>query len=223
MTAVTSERAAVATDPRAVRVVTHPDPPVLAFPPRSVHGDRRRWHDGPTPVSLADLTTITGQVAAEVAAGLHEVRVDHTHRWARRLHADPHLDVWLISWATEQAAELHDHGGSIGALTVVRGELTEWRWSAGRAADHDVSPEELAVSGPGLRRRALSASSAAAFPLGHVHDVSNRRDEPAVSVHAYSPPLSAMSYYAVERGTLRRTRSELVEPGACPEGGEVLT
>jgi len=32
---------------------------------------------------------------------------------------------------------------AIGALTVVRGELTEWRWTSGRA-DHDaVSPEEL--------------------------------------------------------------------------------
>ena len=199
-----------------------PGPTGLSFLPRSRHGDPRRWHDGPTPVSLADLTTITRQVAAEVAAGMHEVRVDHSRRWSRRLHADPHLDVWLISWATEQAAELHDHGGSIGALTVVRGELTEWRWTSGRSDDAEITPEELAVAGPGLRRRTLAASAGAAFPLGHVHDVSNRRAEPAVSVHAYSPPLSTMSYYGVERGTLTRTRSELVEPGASPEGGEVL-
>jgi len=38
-----------------------------------------------------------------------------------------------------------------------------------------------------------------------------------VSVHAYSPPLSAMSYYGVEAGVLRRTRSELVAPGQAPE------
>jgi hypothetical protein len=32
-----------------------------------------------------------------------------------------------------------------------------------------------------------------------------------VSVHAYSPPLTAMSYYSVEPGArLRRTRSVLV-------------
>lgn len=206
-----------------VRTETRADAPAeLSFLPRTLRGDRRRWHDGPTPVSLADLTTITRQVAAEVVAGMHEVRVDHTHRWSKRLHADPHLDVWLISWTTEQAAELHDHGGSIGALTVVRGELTEWRWTSGRAGDHEVTPEELVASGPGLRRRTLGASSGAAFPLGHVHDVSNRRTEPAVSVHAYSPPLSTMSYYDVEAATLTRTRSELVEPGASPEGGEVL-
>ncbi|MCD2189189.1 cysteine dioxygenase [Actinomycetospora soli] len=191
--------------------------PAPSFLPRTLHGDRRRWHDGPTPVSLGDLTALTRQVAAEVVAGHHAVEIDTTHRWSRRLHADPHLDVWLISWATEQAAELHDHGGSIGALTVVSGELTEWRWSAGQADDHLATPEEIASRGPGLRRRVLTAGAGAAFPLGHVHDVSNRRTEAAVSVHAYSPPLSAMSYYAVERGTLTRTRSELVEPGASPE------
>lgn len=197
-----------------------PTPSLLATPsflPRTLHGDRRRWHDGPTPVSLGDLAALTRQVAAEVVAGLHDVQVDATNRWSRRLHADPHLDVWLISWATEQAAELHDHGGSIGALTVVSGELTEWRWSAGHADDHRVTAEELAAGGPGLRRRALTAGSGAAFPLGHVHDVSNRRTDAAVSVHAYSPPLSTMSYYAVDRGSLTRTRSELVEPGASPE------
>ncbi|GAA4844854.1 cysteine dioxygenase family protein [Actinomycetospora corticicola] len=191
--------------------------PAPSFLPRTLHGDRRRWHDGPTPVSLADLTSLTRQVAAEVVAGHHAVQIDAANRWSRRLHADPHLDVWLISWATEQAAELHDHGGSIGALTVVSGELTEWRWSAGQADDHLATAEEIASRGPGLRRRVLTAGSGAAFPLGHVHDVSNRRTEAAVSVHAYSPPLSAMSYYGVERGTLTRTRSELVEPGASPE------
>jgi hypothetical protein len=45
-----------------------------------------------------------------------------------------------------------------------------------------------------------------------VHDVVNAASEPAVSVHAYSPPLTAMSYYAVdEAGSLRRTRTVLTD------------
>ena len=40
----------------------------------------------------------------------------------------------------------------------------------------------------------------ATFGLGHVHDVVNIRAAHAVSVHAYSPPLTAMSYYAVDPG-----------------------
>ncbi|MHC1559379.1 cysteine dioxygenase [Actinomycetospora sp. C-140] len=185
--------------------------------PRSHRADRRRWQDGPTPASLADLVALTREVAAEVDAGGHTVEVDPVHRWSRRLHADEHLDVWLISWATDQAAELHDHGGSLGALTVVRGALTEWRWSAGSEDDGTCPAEEVPARGPGLRRRVLDPGRSVAFGLGHVHDVSNRAAGTAVSVHAYSPPLSAMSYYGVEGGVLRRVRSELVAPGQSPE------
>ena len=196
-------------------LVDHPAPTFTR--PRSRRPDLRRWQDGPTPASLADLLALTREVAAEVDAGRHAVEVDPVHRWSRRLHADDHLDVWLISWATDQAAELHDHGGSLGALTVVRGSLTEWRWTAGSDDDGTCPAEELPARGPGLRRRAIDPGRSVAFGLGHVHDVSNRAAETAVSVHAYSPPLSAMSYYGVEAGVLRRTRSELIEPGRSPE------
>jgi predicted metal-dependent enzyme (double-stranded beta helix superfamily) len=184
--------------------------------PRSRRPDRRRWRDGPTPASLADLVALTREVAADVSAGHHAVEVDPVQRWSRRLHADAHLDVWLISWTTDQGAELHDHGGSLGALTVVRGALTEWRWTAGAEDDGVCPAEELHARGPGLRRRVLDTGRSAAFGLGHVHDVTNRAVETAVSVHAYSPPLSAMSYYGVDGGVLRRTRSELVAPGQAP-------
>jgi quercetin dioxygenase-like cupin family protein len=148
----------------------------------------------PTSLALADLTDLTRRAAAEVRAGLHAVHVDPDERWYRLLRSDDFVDVWLISWATSQAAELHDHAGSLGALTVVSGSLVEQRWA-----------------GDGLRTRTLRAGRSAGFPLGHVHDVANPAAEPAVSVHAYSPPLTAMSYYAVAPdGRLRRTRSELV-------------
>jgi quercetin dioxygenase-like cupin family protein len=152
----------------------------------------------PTPLSLADLTALTATVAEEVRAGRHPVHVDPLRRWYQLLRSDDYTDVWLISWATEQSAELHDHAGSLGALTVVSGALVEERWTAA-----------------GLRSRRLRAGRSVGFPLGHVHDVVNRSEEPAVSVHAYSPPLTAMSYYAVEPGPrLRRTRSVLVEQGS---------
>jgi Cysteine dioxygenase type I len=64
----------------------------------------------------------------------------------------------LISWATEQATELHDHAGSLGALTVVSGELEEQRWNATER---------------GLRMRRIRAGRGATFDLGHVHDVAN--------------------------------------------------
>jgi hypothetical protein len=158
----------------------------------------------PTPLALADLISLTRAVAAQVRTGAHAVRIDPEKRWYQLLRADDYADVWLISWATEQVAELHDHAGSLGALSVVSGSLVEQRWV-----------------GDGLRRRRLPAGRSAGFPLGHVHDVGNAAPIPAVSVHAYSPPLTAMSYYALDRdptgmrGTrLRRTRSVLVDSGS---------
>lgn len=162
----------------------------------------------PAPLHLRGLLELTRRLAAEVRAGLHAVQVDPTRRWYRRLHGDDYLDVWLIGWATEQTTELHDHAGSLGALTVASGELVEDRWS------------------PITRRllsRRLPSERSAGFRPGHVHDVTNRATAPvsggrlpdvvagsAVSVHAYSPPLTAMSYYAVEpSGRLRRTRTVL--------------
>jgi predicted metal-dependent enzyme (double-stranded beta helix superfamily) len=150
---------------------------------------------GPTPLALPELRQLTQRIAAEVRAGVHKVTVDPDRRWYRLLSSDGYVDVWLISWAREQGAELHDHAGSLGALTVVRGALTEHRWAPTKGT---------------LRTRALRTGASVGFGRGHVHDVMNTAEAPAVSVHAYSPPLTAMSYYQVEPGgLLRRTRSEL--------------
>lgn len=161
------------------------------------HASRSAYAPAPTPLSLSDLLDLTREVADEVGAGRHTVQIDREKRWYRLIRTDAFVDVWLISWATEQYAELHDHAGSLGALTVVSGELVEQRWAGGR-----------------LRSRRLRAGRGAGFPLGHVHDVVNPDPAPAVSVHAYSPPLSAMSYYALDSGSLRRTSTVLVESGS---------
>ena len=152
----------------------------------------------PTSIDISGLTALTRHYAVQVRAGLYPVQVDPERRWYRLVHTDDYVDVWLISWATEQTAELHDRAGSLGALTVVSGSLVEQRWV-----------------GDGLRSRQLRAGRSVGFPVGHVHDVGNPAPAPAVSVHAYSPPLTAMSYYAVEPDArLRRTRSVLVESGS---------
>lgn len=170
----------------------------------------------PTRLRLPDLLLATDRAADGVLSG----RYDHLlpaggpptdDRWFTRLHGDDELDVWLISWVPEKSTELHDHAGSLGALTVVSGALSETRWD-----------------GDALRQRRLVAGDQAAFPLGWVHDVTWAREKivtlagrepsaaPTLSVHAYSPPLTAMSYYEVTpRNTLRRSRTELTDK---PEG-----
>jgi hypothetical protein len=148
----------------------------------------------PTTIGLGELTSLTRRVAGEVRAGLHEVPIDPLRRWYRRLSVEDAVDVWLIGWATGQATELHDHGGSLGAMTVVSGVLAERRWAPHRG---------------GIRTRRLRAGRSQGFRLAHVHDVVNPAELPAVSVHAYSPPLTVMSYYALDAGgsVLRRVRT----------------
>lgn len=168
----------------------------------------------PTRLRPADLLRLTDEGAQDVLEG----RYDHLlpadglwpteNRWATRLVADDEVDIWLISWVEGKYTELHDHAGSLGALTVLAGALSEYRWN-----------------GRELRRRTLTAGDQASFPLGWVHDVVRAPAEaagitgplnPTLSVHAYSPPLTAMSYYEVTgHGTLRRTRSVLTDQ---PEG-----
>ena len=174
---------------------------------------------GPTRLRVPDLLHATDQAADDVLSGrcdhlLPDGGIPQAERWFTRIHGDDELDVWLISWVPGRATELHDHGGSLGALTVLSGSLNEFRWD-----------------GRGLRRRRLDAGDQAGFPLGWVHDmvwapravtgpvaVSTIKGpvEPTLSVHAYSPPLTAMSYYQVtDRNRLRRRRTELTDQ---PEG-----
>jgi predicted metal-dependent enzyme (double-stranded beta helix superfamily) len=104
-------------------------------------------------------------------------------------------DIWLIRWGEGSHTQLHDHGGSAGALYVVEGELVE----------HQRNP-----SGVGRPiRRLLRQSEHRSMSASHVHEVANESKATAVSVHVYSPPLETMRHY--EPGTL--SASELYEVG----------
>ncbi|MCO1660952.1 cysteine dioxygenase [Pseudonocardia humida] len=159
----------------------------------------------PASPALPELTALTRRYADEVRAGRHRVVVDPAQRWYSLLRSDDTVDVWLITWATEQFAELHDHGRSLGALSIVRGALTEDRWVPGSHA---------------LAGRRITAGRSVGFGRGYVHEVSNPEAQAAVSVHAYSPPLTEMSYYALEPrsdgagSALRRTRTATTAPGS---------
>jgi Cysteine dioxygenase type I len=165
---------------------------------------------GPTRLRQADLLHLTDQTADDVLSGRFDHVVPPTGvptdgRWFVRLHGDDEVDIWLISWVPGHRTELHDHGGSLGALTLLSGSLDEFRWDGRR-----------------LRLRRLEAGDQAAFPLGWVHDVVWAPTAeaaalppppiPTLSVHAYSPPLAVMSYYEVTgQQTLRRKRTELTD------------
>lgn len=149
----------------------------------------------PRPIDRVELAELVAGVAATSTLWAPVVRHDPDRRWYAPLLETSSVQVWLICWGREHALELHDHGDSAGAFTVVSGRLVEHAVERGQ-------PDRL-------RRRDLGVGAARSFAPGYVHALSNPDPAPAVTVHAYSPPLSSMrSYHPV---TLR-------PEGALPVG-----
>ncbi|MGV9264515.1 cysteine dioxygenase [Kitasatospora sp. NPDC003701] len=145
------------------------------------------------PLTPKSLRAIVRDLAEQPDQWIHHVRLSTEERWYRRLVADEDHEVWLISWLPGQSTGFHDHGGSRGAFAVALGEL-----------------EELSLGGPeqGLLIRRITAGTARAFGPEYVHDVRNTAAGPAVTLHAYSPPLSSMAHYELRAGGLVRTSQE---------------
>jgi Cysteine dioxygenase type I len=147
--------------------------------------DRRWAAPNRPPFTPLELVEHARVFAGQVAAGSYPyVEYDAENRWHQRLYRDPRLDIWLISWLPSQGTQLHDHGGSSGAFAVLSGELNE---AVYRHAPATGSLTEY--------RR--PTGSAIGFGRRYVHDVRNLSELPAVSVHAYSPPLTSMTFYDI--------------------------
>jgi quercetin dioxygenase-like cupin family protein len=126
-------------------------------------------------------------VASRLAPAVHwPGALDVTRRSWRLVARTPDFDAWLIAWPSGGRVELHDHGPSTGAVSVISGTLVEavpWRDDTGRLS---------------LVRHELHAGTTLGFRSGHVHDVTNESDGHALSLHVYSPALTAMTFYEVE-------------------------
>lgn len=125
--------------------------------------------------SPRDLARLTRIFATRAADELHQAaRFDPVEPWRLRLAATEQVEVWLQTWTPWQGTGPHGHGDSAGAYTILLGELTgTWRPGQGRT-----------------RQAVRAAGSGASFAAGSVHSLQNRGSIEAISVHAYSPPLS---------------------------------
>jgi hypothetical protein len=144
-----------------------------------------------TPIlSLSDLAALTQAVAAAPARWQPHVQFGEASRHWSRLPSPAGVDLWLLTWLSEQSTDLHDHGRSAAALTVVQGTLTELR------ADRTGA----------LSSATLTAPATQLVAPGVTHDVLNRAPEPAISIHAYSPPLTEMTFWTAGTHGMRPLR-----------------
>ena len=133
---------------------------------------------------VARSVPLTTELLADIAAGLaasDELWRPHAHhdseaRRPVRLVVCDLWEAWVVGWTAGQHVEVHDHGDSAGVLMVVEGA---------RAAVRPAGPHRVVTT--------WSAGEVVELPVGVVHDVVGL--DRATSIHVYSPPLGAVTYY----------------------------
>lgn len=140
-------------------------------------------------LSPDELRALAADVAAQPELWSEHVRHDPSERVFEQVLRDEHVDVWLICWSEDHDTGFHDHDVSSGAVAVVAGAVREERLALGR--------DTVA--------RTVGAGGSFTFAAADIHRVLHAGEGPAVTIHAYSPPLVRMGAYVVEPGgELRR-------------------
>lgn len=111
----------------------------------------------------------------------------------RLIYENDFTDVWALSWLPGQTTGFHDHHISEVGITVAQGGVRESHLHLGADPTSHV----------------LSAGQSQEGPFGYIHQVAFEWGDPAVSLHAYSPPLVFVGQYREQDGRMVR----LQEPG----------
>jgi predicted metal-dependent enzyme (double-stranded beta helix superfamily) len=157
-------------------------------------------------LSGPELLDVVRRLAAAPERWSHLVRHDPRQRLYEELRRDADLAVWLICWMDDHDTGFHDHDLSSGAVAVVQGTVAE---------------DRLVLGGRPVTRT-FASGDAFDFSAADIHRVRHTGAAPAVTIHAYSPPLWRMGAYEVlPGGELRRHALSYAEE-LRPFAGEEL-
>ncbi|MGD0055011.1 MAG: cysteine dioxygenase family protein [Acidimicrobiales bacterium] len=131
-------------------------------------------------LSTEALVRVVRAVAARPELFEDLVVDDVTNRWWLLLYREANYEIRILSWERDQSSDWHDHGGSSGAFIFSAGTVIEYQ----RGAD--------LIEVKSVR---YGAGDYGSFGPEHVHDMLYESGRPAVSVHAYSPPLKGLTFY----------------------------
>jgi len=111
----------------------------------------------------------------------HLVRHSGDARVYEQIWDDEDVNAWVICWSEDQDTGFHDHDESAAAIAVIDGTVREDRLTLGG------SP----------RSREIGSDTVFGLPPTAIHRVLHAGDAPAVTIHAYSPPLVRTGAYSV--------------------------
>ena len=116
------------------------------------------------------------------------VHHDETERTYALVHRDDDVELYLVCWMPGHDTGFHDHDHSSAAVTVLEGEVIEERLSLSGAVTREVKTGETVT----IAKEAI-------------HRVRHTGTQPAITLHAYSPPLSRVGTYEIaDDGALLR-------------------
>ncbi|GEM_PF-587816 len=160
-----------------------------------------RWPFPELPAQLSFLAEVDRQIhapqLAELSAEIVQsgrwrdyVTVCEEYRDYRLVYENDFIDVWVLSWLPGQETGFHDHEISEVGICVAQGAIREHHM-------HLHASDTQHVMGEGQTQQG---------PFGYIHRVEYEEGAPAVSVHAYSPPLAWVGQYREQSGQLLRLR-----------------
>jgi quercetin dioxygenase-like cupin family protein len=132
-------------------------------------------------LTAAALERFVAQLVASPELWQHAVRHADDVRVYEQIWDDEDVNAWVICWSEDQDTGFHDHDDSSAAIAVIEGQVREDRL---RLGDQPRSQ----TFGPG---------SVFTVPAVAIHRVLHAGDAPAVTLHAYSPPLDRTGSYRI--------------------------
>lgn len=105
----------------------------------------------------------------------------------------PTFELLVLCWKPGQESTIHDHAGSLNAITVNRGALTSRIFvpAAGvPAGSGPVVLDHVDTFRPGQGWTGVGR--------GGIHQLANTGDEDLVTVHVYAPPLRTLNVFSLE-------------------------
>jgi predicted metal-dependent enzyme (double-stranded beta helix superfamily) len=140
-------------------------------------------------LTLEELHRFAAGLAATPERWRQHVRHDSDARVYEEIWNDGDVNAWVICWSEDQDTGFHDHDESAGAIAVLRGRVRDERLAIGSA--------------PQVRE--FAAPQRFNIPPNAIHRVVHAGNEPAITLHAYSPPLTRMGAYRIgSNGELER-------------------
>jgi predicted metal-dependent enzyme (double-stranded beta helix superfamily) len=132
----------------------------------------------------AELSDIVSGLAAYPELWRDDVRFDAAERQCTLIARTDTVEIWAVAWMPGQDTGFHDHDASAAAIAVAEGAIVDERMAL---ADQTISARH-------------EAGAVFTVDAGEIHRARHAGDAPAVSLHAYSPPLDRMGTYAVGAG-----------------------